>query len=151
MIFSILFSMLARGFGFCMWRLTLARGVLFLMSVEYSAVMCGAWPGTLVTLPWLRLSMIYCCALRLWSQICVTCRSYWFPDSVALYCCAGERCLVPEGWLHTYEMFCLFLFLGSFLNSCGYLTAKSETPPQETIFLPTYRYRAWVPTIPDHS
>ena len=26
--------------------------------------------------------MIYCCALRLWSQICVTCQSCWFPDSV---------------------------------------------------------------------
>ena len=25
------------------------RGVLFLMSAEYSAVMCRAWPGTLVT------------------------------------------------------------------------------------------------------
>ena len=27
--------------------------------------------------------MIYCCALRLWSQICVTFRSCWFPDLVA--------------------------------------------------------------------
>ena len=32
----------------------------------------------------------------------------------------------------------LFLFSGSFLNSCGCLTAKSKTPPQETIFLPTH-------------
>ena len=48
--------------------------------------------------------------------------------------------------------FCfLFLFLGNFLNSCGCSTAKSKTSLQETIFLPTYRYRAWVPTIPDHS
>ena len=61
-------------------------------------------PGTLVTWPWLRLSMIYCCALRLWSQICVTCRSCWFPDSVALSCCVGTRCLGLEGWLHTFEM-----------------------------------------------
>ena len=45
----------------------------------------------------------------------------------------------------------LFLFLDSFLNSCGCSTAKSKTPPKETIFLPTYRYRAWVSTIPDHS
>ena len=81
-------------FSFWMWRPTLVRGVLFLMSAEYSAVMCGAWPRTLVTWQWLRLSMIYCCALRLWSQICVTCRKYWFPDSVALSCCAGARCLV---------------------------------------------------------
>ena len=48
--------------------------------------------------------MIYCCPLRLWSKICVTCQSCWFPDSVVLSCCAGARCLRPEGWLHTYEM-----------------------------------------------
>ena len=53
---------------------------------------------------WLRLSMIYCCALRLWSQICFMCRSCWFPDSVTLSCCAWERCLGPEGWLHMYEV-----------------------------------------------
>ena len=29
---------------------------------------------------------------------------------------------------------CLFLFFGSFLNSCGCSTAKSKTPPQETSF-----------------
>ena len=68
-----------------------------------SAVMCRAWPGTLVTWSRLRLSMICCCALRLWSQICVTCRRYWFPDWVTLSCCTGARCLGPEGWLHTYE------------------------------------------------
>ena len=28
----------------------------------------------------------------------------------------------------------VFLFLGSFLNSCCCSTAKSKTPPQETIF-----------------
>ena len=39
-----------------------------------------------------------------WSQLCVTCQSYWFPDSVALSSCAGARCLGPEGWLYTYEM-----------------------------------------------
>ena len=96
--------MLAQGFGFWMCRLTLTLGVLFLMSAEYSVVMCWAWQGTLVTWPWLRLSMIYCCALRLWSQICVTCRSYWFPDSVALSCCVGARCLGPNGWLQTCEI-----------------------------------------------
>ena len=97
----IYFFMLAWGFGFWMWRLTLASRVLFLLSAEYSAVMCGAWPGTLVTWPYLLLSMKYCCALRLSSQICVTCRRYWFPDSVTLSCCAGARCLGPEGWLDT--------------------------------------------------
>ena len=30
-----------------MWRLTLALGVLFPLSADYSAVMCGAWPGNL--------------------------------------------------------------------------------------------------------
>ena len=30
-----------------MWRQTLALGVLYLMSAEYSVVMCGVWPGTL--------------------------------------------------------------------------------------------------------
>ena len=29
--------------------LTLVRRVMFLLSAEYSVVMCGAWPGTLVT------------------------------------------------------------------------------------------------------
>ena len=44
--------MLARGFVFWMWRLTLAVYFqLFLLSAEYSVVMCGVWPGTIVTLP----------------------------------------------------------------------------------------------------
>ena len=70
----------------------------------YSAAMCGVCPGTLVTCPWLRLSMTYCCALRTWSQICVTYQSCWFLGSVALSCCSGARCLVPVGWRHMYEM-----------------------------------------------
>ena len=32
-----------------MLSLTLARGVLFLMSAELSEIMCGSWPGTLVS------------------------------------------------------------------------------------------------------
>ena len=76
------FFMLVWGFGFWMWRLTLARRVMFLLSPEYSVVICGAWQGTLVTWPWFRFSMIFCRALRLWSQICVTCRR----------------------WQHTYEI-----------------------------------------------
>ena len=39
--------------------------------------------GNLNNSPWLRLSMIYCCAQRLWSQICITCQSYWFPGQDA--------------------------------------------------------------------
>ena len=48
--------------------------------------------------------LIYCCALRLWSQISATCLRCWFPVSVALSCCVGARCLGPVGWLHMFEM-----------------------------------------------
>ena len=96
--------MVSWDFGFWMWRQTMAHVVLYLLSAEYSVVMCGVWLGTLVIWPWLRLSMIYCCALRLWSQICVTCRRCWFQVSVALFCCVGARCLGHMGWLHTFEM-----------------------------------------------
>ena len=49
-ILSILFFMLAWGFGFWVLRLTLALWVfLFLLSAEYFVVMCGAWHIT--TLP----------------------------------------------------------------------------------------------------
>ena len=34
---------------FWMWKQTLAHVILYLMSAEYSVVMCGACPGTLVT------------------------------------------------------------------------------------------------------
>ena len=64
----------------------------------------ACWPGILVTWLWLRLTMIYCCALRLWSQICVTWRRCWFPGSIALSCCVGARCLGLVRWLHTFEM-----------------------------------------------
>ena len=87
-----------------MLRLIRAHGVLLQLAAEYSAAMCGVCPGTLVTWPWLRLSMIYCCALRPLSQICVTCQSCWFLGSVTLSGCAGASCLVPVGWRHMYEM-----------------------------------------------
>ena len=60
--------------------------------------------GNLSDLGGLRLSMIYCCALRPWCQICVTCQSCWFLGLVALSCCAGASCLVPVGWQHKHEM-----------------------------------------------
>ena len=104
MEFIYFFFMFARGIGFWMWRQTLARGVLCLLSAEHSIVMCEAWPKTLVTWPWLHLRMIYCFSVRLRSQICVTCRSCWFQVSVALSCCVGAGCLGPVGWRHTYEM-----------------------------------------------
>ena len=49
MEFIYLFYMLACGFGFRMWRLTLAGGGVFPLSADYSVVMCWAWLGTLVT------------------------------------------------------------------------------------------------------
>ena len=87
-----------------MLRLIRAHGVLLRLAAEYSAAMCGVCPGTLVTWPWLRLSMIYCCALRPLSQICVTCQSCWFLGLVALSCRAGASCFMPVGWRHMYEM-----------------------------------------------
>ena len=50
------------------------------------------------------LSMIYCCAQRLLSQICIACRSCRFTVLVALSCCVGTRCLGPMEWWHMYEM-----------------------------------------------
>ena len=87
-----------------MLRLILAHGVLLRLDAEYSAAMYEVCPGTLVTWPWLRLIMIYCCVPRPWSEICVTCQSCWFLGSVALSCCAWASCLVPVGWWHIYEM-----------------------------------------------
>ena len=87
-----------------MLRLIQARGVLFRLAAEYSAAMCGVCPGTLVVWPWLHLIMIYCCALRPWSQICDTCQSFWSLGSVALSACAGASCVLPVGWRHMYEM-----------------------------------------------
>ena len=55
-----------------------------------AAGMCGAWLGTLVTWPWLRLGMIYCCALRPWSQICGMCRRNWFPFGRPVLLCLGK-------------------------------------------------------------
>ena len=106
--------MLAWDFYFWMWRQTLASSVLYLLSTEYSVVMWGACPGTLVTWLWLRLSMIYYIAVRLWSQICVTCGCCWFPVSVALSCCVGARCLGPVGWWHTLSMGWWFVHTISF-------------------------------------
>ena len=60
--------MLAWNIGFRICRLTRASGVRFLVPAEYFAVMCGAFPGTCATWQWLRLSTIYCCALRPWSR-----------------------------------------------------------------------------------
>ena len=87
------------------------RGGLFPLSADYSVVICGAWPGNLVDWPWRRLSKIYCCIQRLWSLICVTCRSCWFPDLVALSYCAGKDASGPRDggvrtrWIWAYGAF----------------------------------------------
>ena len=44
----------------------MARGVLCLLSTEYSELMYKAWQETLVTVYFVT---VYCYALRLWSQI----------------------------------------------------------------------------------
>ena len=62
LIHLIFLYLLAWSFGFWMWRLTLARGVLFLMSARCSVVMCGAWPC-------LCLCMIYSKTPRLVSDM----------------------------------------------------------------------------------
>ena len=98
------FPLFSFSFFSFLFRLIRAHGVLFRLAAEYSAAMCGVCPGTLVIWPLLRLSMIYCCSLRPWSQICVTFQSCWFLGSVALSSCAGASCLVPMGWRHIYEM-----------------------------------------------
>ena len=43
-----------------MLRLTLARGVQYLPSAEYSVVMCGAWPQTLVTMASSQYDILLC-------------------------------------------------------------------------------------------
>ena len=96
--------MLAWNFGFRMWRLTRAPGVLFLRPAEYSAVMCGAFRRSWDMWQWLCFSMICCCALGPWSRTGVICQSCWFLDLVVLYCCAGMECHRPMGWLHMCEM-----------------------------------------------
>ena len=120
-----------------MWRLTLANGGLFPLSADYSVVMCGAWPGTLVTWPWRRLSMTYCCAQRLWSLICVTCRSCRFPDLVALSCCAWKGCLGPHQWprsmprsmaaVQAEDARASFLFVGDFNGHHQELLSSATT------------------------
>ena len=64
--------MLARGFGFWMWRRTLGSGVRNVRGLA----------GNLsnVTVASSQYDILYR-ALRLWSQKYVMCRSCWFPDS----------------------------------------------------------------------
>ena len=65
-------------------------GVLFLVPAEYSAVICRAFPGSWATWQWLRLSTIYCCALKPWSQTSIIYRRRGS--------CIWSSCLVvPDG------------------------------------------------------
>ena len=65
-------------------------GVLFPLSADFYVVMCGPGQNLIVTWPWRRLGMTYCCARRFLSLICVTCRSCWFSDLVAVSRDAGQ-------------------------------------------------------------
>ena len=76
-----------------MWRLTLSVGVLHVLSAEYSVVMRGAWPGTLVDI--LLCSETLVSDMHHVSEVLVP---------VTLSCCVGARCLEPAGWLYTFEM-----------------------------------------------
>ena len=76
--------------------------------------------------------------------LCEGCLSYEKDDIVCERCHPMWR--MPSNVKDTYliwrmpshvkdaTIFFCFLFLGSFLNSCDCSTAKSKTPPQETIF-----------------
>ena len=55
---------------------------MFQLSADYSVVMAGNLSDLTVALSQYDI----CCALRLLSQICVTCQSCWFSDLVALFC-----------------------------------------------------------------
>ena len=85
-----------------MWRQTLSRGVLYLLSAEYSSNVRGL-AGNLSDLTVASSKYdILLCSETLVSDICNTCRMCWFPVSIALSCCVGVRCLGPVGWLHTF-------------------------------------------------
>ena len=82
-----------------MWRQTPARSVLYLLSAEYSVVMCGAWPGTLVTVASYQYDILFC------SETLISDTRHMSKLLVPSFsCCVGARCLWPVGWLHTYEM-----------------------------------------------
>ena len=89
--------------------------------------MYGEFPGTWSTWQWLRLSTIYCCALRPWSPTGVIYQSCWFLDFIVFSCCARTGCLEPVGWMHVCE-----IDLGHFTNSnlsdcCEMLVYRDST------------------------
>ena len=69
-VFYYSYFLHAWGFGFQMWRLTRARGVLLLLSGYYSRLVCLSCPGTLETWLWLCLSMIYLCMRTMVRLVC---------------------------------------------------------------------------------
>ena len=95
--------MLACGFCFWTWRLTLASGVLCLLSEEYSSYVRGL-PGNPCDLAvassqhdTLFRSETLVLVMRHVSKLLVP----GFGRPVLLW---GARCLGPEGLQHTYEM-----------------------------------------------
>ena len=79
-------------------------GFLFLVSAEYSTVMCGGLSKNLNDLTVASSHYdLWMCSKTLVSDIGVTCRSYGFLDLVALSFCAGTGCIGPLEWLHMCE------------------------------------------------
>ena len=83
---------------------TPAPVVLYLLSAEYSAVMCGAWPWYLsdLTVASSQYDMLLCSEtmvsdMRHVSEVLIP----GFGRPVLL---CRARCLGPVGWLHTFEM-----------------------------------------------
>ena len=81
-----------------MWRLTLARSGLFPLSADYSVVMAGNLSDLTVASSQYDILL---CSVTLVSDSCHV-SELVVPRFVS--CCAGEGCLGPEGWRHTYEM-----------------------------------------------
>ena len=85
--------------------LTLIRGLLILLSAEYSVVISGACPGSLATWPWLRICVIYSCALRLYFQIYVMGQNagplFWSPYLLVPRQDASELrdCCIRTRWI----------------------------------------------------
>ena len=86
-----------------MWRLSLVRVVLFLLCAEYSSNVRGL-EGNLSDLT-TALSQygILLCSVTLFSDMRHV-SEFLVPEFGRPSCCAGARCLGPEGWLHTYEI-----------------------------------------------
>ena len=93
--------MLAWGFGFWMWRQTLAP-VPAVYRILYSNVSGLAGNLSDLTVASSQYDVLFCSE----TLVSYTCHvsELLVPRSVALSCCVGARCLRPVGWRHKYEM-----------------------------------------------